>query len=79
MAGIPGSEQLTTIHRDTRRDTQAQTDTETEKHVLFGMNQRGQSLFPLFIFPIWKAVLQSSIRQTKEDMVKKEQNIRRGV
>lgn len=51
LAGIPGSEQLTTTHGETQRHTQEVERHTGRMHVLFGINQRVSFLFPLFSFP----------------------------
>lgn len=45
LAGIPGSEQLTTEHTEEGRERQEEGDMDQEVHVLFGRNSDQLSLF----------------------------------
>lgn len=64
--------------RDTETDTHKYTRRHIEKHVLFGMNQRGSFLSPLFLFSTGITDLSNNIGHNKEDEVKKEELSRAG-
>lgn len=81
LAGIPGSEQLTTIHRETQRRTHTNTQQERKACVIWHEPVRVISL-PSLSFPVFCTgitALSNNIGRNKEVVVKKEELIRAGV